>query len=180
MSSKYMEEVPKDYFYGCGDLERIGMTNSNLHQVPNLNDTHSSLKYLHLSNNSITDIRHLHDVMFPELIYLDLSLHKIMAVEAHLIILPVISYVSLLNNRLVVLSDLTLSGWGKNLSEKKTVGIDIGKGNPWHCSAEMLWVTDITCTASCTNKQPHRIEIPDLDKMIVIHQAIWLGKLSPK
>ena len=176
MSAKNIENIPNDYFNGCTHLETIGIINSNIQRVPNLNDTHSTLKQLHLFNNNITDIRQLYGLLFPALMYLDLSDNKILDVDAHLMTFPVISFISLNANCLDVLPDLTQSGWGKDLSEKKTVTVSIANGNPWHCSADMLRVIDMTCTPTCTTKHPHRIEIGDLDKMICHTPTSMAGK----
>ena len=146
ISPKNVKYIPNDYFHDCNHLEIIGISNSKLQRVPNLNDTHRTRKRLHLSHNNISDICQLYGVLFPELNYLDLLNNKILAIETHLMMLPVISYVSLEGNCLVSVPDLTQSGWGTNLSEKKTVSIYMGYGNPWHCSADMLWVVDMICT----------------------------------
>ena len=176
MASNHIEEIPDDYFRGCKHLETIGISNSKLQQVPNLNDTHGTLKYLYLFNNNITYIRQLYGVSFPGLNVLDLARNKIMSVEVHSMILPVIWYVSFDGNRLAALPDLTQSGWGKDLSETKNLSISIGTGNPWHCSAEMLWVVDMTCKATNISNQLHCIIIENLDIMICSTPTNLAGK----
>ena len=161
-----IEVIPNDYFFGCKHLRRVTIIASQIRRVPNMNDTHTVLEFLNFSDNNITDISQLYGVPFIKLKSLDLARNKIMVVEANLMILPIIYYVELVENRLIVIPDLTQSEWGEGLADNKTVRIRLGNGNPWHCSADMLWVVDMICTVNCASKKMHRIEISDVAEMI--------------
>ena len=166
MSENNIEEISNDYFFGCKHLRRVSIIASQIRRVPTMNDTHTVLEFLIFSDNIIPDINQLYGVPFIKLKSLDLARNKIMVVEANLMIIPAIYYVELVENRLIVIPDLTQSGWGDALPDNRTVKIRLGNGNPWHCSADMLWVVDMICTVNCASKQRHRIEISDVAKMI--------------
>ena len=174
--NRNIEDIPNDYFFGCKHLRRVGIMYSQIRRVPNMNDIHTTLEYLSLFNNNITDIRQLYGVSFIKLKSLDLAHNKIIVVEAHLIILPVIYNIELVENHLIVVPDLTQIGWGEDLPDSTTVRITLGHGNPWHCSADMLWVVDFNCMANCASKQRQRIEISDVAEIICHTPAKMEGK----
>ena len=161
-----IEDIPNDYLFCCKHLRRVTIIASQIRRVPNMNDTHTVLQFPNFSDNNITDISQLYGVPFIKLKSLDLARNKIMVVEANLMILRIIYYVELVKNRLIVIPDLTQRGWGEGLPGNRTVRIRLGNGNPWHCSAHMLWVVDMICTVNCASKQRHRIEISDVAEMI--------------
>ena len=176
MSENNIEGIPNDYFVGCKKLKRVGMINSQILRVPYINGTHTVLEYLDLYNNNITDISQLYGLSFFKLKSLNLARNKIIVFEAHQMILPVIWNVELVENRLTAVPDLTQIGWGEGLPDDKTVRISLGLGNPWHCSAVMLWVVNMTCTVHCVSKQRHRIEISNVAEMICHTPTNMAGK----
>ena len=121
MSENNIEEISNDYFFGCKHLRRVSIIASQIRRVPTMNDTHTVLEFLIFSDNIIPDINQLYGVPIIKLKSLDLARNKIMVVEANLMIIPAIYYVELVENRLIVIHDLTQSGWGDALPDNRTV-----------------------------------------------------------
>ena len=171
-----ISKIPNSYFDNCKVLEDVTISRSKITGLPRMNAIHGQLKFLNLEANEIVDIRHLYSGIFPKLRRLELQRNRIISIEAHLLVLPVVENVTLTRNRLVEMPDLTQSTWGNELPENKYVNVRIGDGNPWHCSARMLWVIDFNFLVNTTDQQ-HRFKVVDLERMVCQTPADMTGKI---
>ena len=168
---------PNDYFDGYSVLKTVVIYMSRIVRVPRMDAIHGQLSELHLTANLIVDIRHLYGVVLLKLKVLELKRNQIVAIEVHLMILPVAEYVTLTMNNMVEMPDLTQSKWGEELHGYERTNVMISEGNPWHCSTGMLWVLHLNCRLNCTtNNLHHRVDIIDVENMVCHSPADMTGK----
>ena len=167
LSDNNISEIPNEYLDDCRDLETIIVSLSKIAGLCRMNSINDQLRDLDLSANEIVDIRHLYGVVFLKLRVLQLDRNQITSIEAHFLVLPVAEYITLTENRLSEMPDLIQSTWGNELPKNRHVIVEISHGNPWHCSARMLWVIDLNSPVdSEATKLKHRVKIIDLERMV--------------
>ena len=160
-----------------------------------LQGIYQNIKYIEMCRNNISSLSVLENVIFGRLRSIDLSHNRIKCLRGHRMQFPKLEFISLRNNLirsvsdlsemkfpklgrldlsnnlLRSISDLSEIGWGETLPQGKVVTVFLC-GNPWHCNDSFLWLREGLYGPVCNRYQgqtfrryPYRTAISDVDDM---------------
>ena len=126
-------------------LEDFTFRWSNLNEVPkSIKHVSSTIYLLDLAGNCITTLKNMENIVFRNLTRICLMGNRIYHLNHISLQLPALSSLSLSENQLTHLGDMSTCQWG--LSDKRSGFINIRLAhNRWHCNGSMLWLQSSLC-----------------------------------
>ena len=121
---------------------------SDLNKVPkSIKYVSSTIRELDLANNCITTLENMENIVFRNLATIYLMLNCIYHLNHMSLQLPALSSISLSENQLTHLGDMSTCQWGMAKRRSGFVTITL-EHNRWHCNGSMLWLQSSLCIAS--------------------------------
>ena len=126
-------------------LEVLRFQSSGLNEIPrSIRHVSSTIHYLDLVDNCITTLENMENIVFRNLTTIYLMQNHICHVNHISLQLPVLSSISLSENQLTHLGDMSTCQWGMAKRRSGFVTIRL-EHNPWHCNGSMLWLQSSLC-----------------------------------
>ena len=126
-------------------LEDFIFRRSDLNKVPKtIRHVSSTIRELDLANNCITTLENMENIVFRNLATIYLMRNRIYHLNHMSLQLPALSSISLSENQLTHLGDMSTCQWG--IAKRKSGFVTIRlEHNPWHCNGSMRWFQSSLC-----------------------------------
>ena len=133
-----MARFETDYFKHGYKIRHLIVPKNGLMEIPvSLRVVVNSLIFLQLAKNNITTLEPFYGVRFVQLADIYLDGNKISTLVPNALLLPRLRALSLNDNHLHQITDLSEAPWGVDIFDEVYVYL---LGNPWHCNASMEWL----------------------------------------
>ena len=162
-------------------LEDLIFRESGLNEVPgSIRHVSSTINLLDLSQNCITTLGNMENIVFHNLTNIYLSQNCIYHLNHMSLHLPALSYIKLSENHLTHLDDMSTCQWGLAYHENWFVIVNV-ENNPWHCNGSMLWLQSSLCYGPTTQMSASYIRQPQgliigISRLICHSPAEFQGK----
>ena len=120
----------------------------DLNEVPKtIRHVSSTIRELDLANNCITALKNMENMIFRNLATIYLMRNRIFHLNHMSLQLPALSFISLSENQLTHLGDMSTCQWGMANKRSGFVTITL-EHNRWHCNGSMPWLQSSLCKDS--------------------------------